>query len=87
MVSEAPLTRRQANILAFITGLMRIRGYPPSLREIGSAFAIRSPNGVMCHLRALEKKGCIVRGQKTARAISLPKAAVPVPTIEVPIHS
>src|SRR5206468_165789 len=31
----------------------------------------RSPNGVMCHLKALEKKGIIIREEHSARAIQL----------------
>jgi repressor LexA len=41
------------------------------VREIGQAFDIRSPNGVMCHLKALEKKGLIKREGFSARAIQL----------------
>ena len=36
---------------------MRNRGYGPTVREIGREFGIKSPNGVMCHLRALEARG------------------------------
>ena len=35
----------------------------PTVREIGEHFDIASPNGVMCHLKALEKKGMISREQ------------------------
>jgi repressor LexA len=31
------------------------------VREIGVHFHIKSPNGVMCHLKALQKKGLIHR--------------------------
>ena len=41
------------------------------MREIGLAFGIKSPNGVMCHLKALEKKGLIKREGFSARAIML----------------
>jgi repressor LexA len=44
-------------------------GYQPSIREIGSRFRIVSPNGVVCHLKALEKKGYIRMNKQTARAI------------------
>ena len=33
--------------------------------------SIKSPNGVMCHLKALEKKGLIIREGFSARAIQL----------------
>ena len=41
------------------------------MRELGTAFNIKSPNGVMCHLKALEKKGLIKREGFSARAIML----------------
>ena len=41
------------------------------MREIGEAFNIKSPNGVMSHLKALEKKGLIHREGFTARAIQM----------------
>ncbi len=46
-------------------------GFGPTVREIGQAFDISSPNGVMCHLKALEKKGLIKRQGFSARAITL----------------
>lgn len=50
------LTPRQKEIYNFLKEKIEIRGYGPTVREIGSAFGIKSPNGVMCHLKALEKK-------------------------------
>ena len=50
---------------------MRGEGYGPTVREIGEGFDIKSPNGVMCHLKALEKKGLIKRTGFRARAIQL----------------
>jgi repressor LexA len=71
MATGRALTSRQREIYEFIRGKIEGRGYPPSIREIGDAFAIKSPNGVMCHLRALEKKELIVRHEKNARAIQI----------------
>ncbi|MBM4387954.1 MAG: hypothetical protein FJ088_09480, partial [Deltaproteobacteria bacterium] len=45
--------------------------FAPSIREIGSAFGIKSTNGVSAHLDALEKKGVLKKEWKIARAISL----------------
>jgi repressor LexA len=47
------------------------RGYGPTVREIGLHFEIKSPNGVMCHLKALQKKGLIHREPNMSRAIQL----------------
>jgi repressor LexA len=65
------LTERQRQIYDFISDKIDSRGYGPTVREIGTAFDIKSPNGVMCHLKALEKKGLILREGFSARAIQL----------------
>lgn len=71
-MSEQPkLTRRQQEIYNFIREQIVNRGYGPTVREIGGHFNIKSPNGVMCHLKALEKKGLITREQNMSRAIQL----------------
>jgi repressor LexA len=63
------LTKRQREVLDFISESIRKRGYPPTLREIGSHFGIRSTNGVNDHLRALEKKGFLHRDDLKSRAL------------------
>jgi repressor LexA len=63
------LTDRQREILDFITQSIRERGYPPTLREIGLHFGIKSTNGVNDHLRALEKKGYLQREDLKSRAL------------------
>ncbi len=65
------LTKRQKEIYEFLKDKIMNRGYGPTVREIGSQFGIRSPNGVMCHLKALEKKGLITRESHMSRAIQL----------------
>lgn len=65
------LTERQREIYEFIKSKIDSRGYGPTVREIGTHFDIKSPNGVMCHLKALEKKGFINRQGFSARAIQL----------------
>src|SRR3954468_13314777 len=69
MSDQATLTARQQEIYDFICDRIDDRGFPPTIRDIGTAFEIKSPNGVMCHLKALEKKGFISREGKSARAI------------------
>jgi repressor LexA len=63
------LTDRQQEILDFISQSISERGYPPTLREIGTHFGIRSTNGVNDHLRALEKKGHLQREDLKSRAL------------------
>jgi repressor LexA len=65
------LTHRQREIYVFIRGKIQGRGYGPTVREIGQQFEIKSPNGVMCHLKALQKKGLIHREPNMSRAIQL----------------
>lgn len=71
MADFSQLTERQKEIYQFIRQKIESRGYGPTVREIGEAFEIKSPNGVMCHLKALEKKGLITREEHSARAIKL----------------
>ena len=64
------LTERQKSVFEFIRQKINARGYGPTVREIGEHFHISSPNGVMCHLKALEKKGLLVRVRQKDRAIA-----------------
>jgi repressor LexA len=63
------LTQRQRDILDFISSSIVERGFPPTLREIGEHFSIRSTNGVNDHLKALEKKGHLRREDLKSRAM------------------
>lgn len=72
---SSQLTDRQQNVYDMIRGLIVKRGYGPTVREIGEHFGIKSPNGVMCHLRALERKGLITRSPNKSRAIELTQTA------------
>ncbi len=63
------LTQRQREILDFISASINERGFPPTLREIGEHFQIRSTNGVNDHLKALEKKGHLRREDLKSRAM------------------
>lgn len=65
------LTDRQRQVLEFIAQSITDTGYPPTIREIGQALEIRSTNGVNDHLRALERKGFIERGNAKSRAIQV----------------
>ena len=71
MAASQLLTQRQREVYELIRDKIVNRGYGPTVREIGEHFGIRSPNGVMCHLKALEKKGLIRRSPNKSRAIEL----------------
>ena len=64
------VTERQQKVLEFIRDRVLSRGYGPTVREIGEHFKISSPNGVMCHLKALEKKQLLTRVRKDDRAMA-----------------
>lgn len=66
-----PLTQKQQAILDFIRAERARRGFPPTLREIGEHFGLRSTGSVRDHLRALERKGYIVRRPYLSRGIVL----------------
>ena len=65
----ADLTERQRAILGFIAEHIRQQRFPPTIREIGQAMGIRSTNGVNDHLKALERKGFLARGEMKSRAL------------------
>jgi repressor LexA len=65
-----PLTERQEEILKWIAQHIDLHGFQPSIREVGERFRIRSPNGVVCHLKAMERKGYLSLNSMTARGIS-----------------
>ena len=70
-MSEVILTQRQQDMLDFIGDYTRTHGYCPTIREIAEAFGIKSPNGVICTLKALEKKGKLRRERSLSRSITL----------------
>ncbi len=64
------LTRRQGELLDFIRVFMSERSFPPSMREIGTAFGIAS-SSVYDHLEALARKGFIRRTPRRSRSIEI----------------
>jgi repressor LexA len=78
------ITDRQREIYEFIRTSIEGRSIPPTIREIGEAFGIRSTNGVEKHLAALERSGFVMRERGKSRGISLradgkrPLATVPL---------
>lgn len=90
---KAQLTERQQQVLNFIRGCLEERGFPPTLREIGQHMGIRSTNGVNDHLKALERKGYLVREGLKSRAlrpVDMPRRAPetvssPPETLEIPV--
>ena len=63
-----PLTAKQSAVLDYIRESISLRGYPPTVREIGAKFGV-TINAVAGHLKALEKKKLIMREKFRSRAI------------------
>ncbi|MDS3908058.1 transcriptional repressor LexA [Staphylococcus hominis] len=65
------LTKRQSEIYDYIKHVVQIKGYPPSVREIGEAVGLASSSTVHGHLSRLEEKGYIRRDPTKPRAIEI----------------
>ena len=71
----APLTDRQAEVLAFVQARQHAEGMSPTLEEICTHFGFRSPNAAREHLRLIQKKGYLERAVGKPRAIRLARTA------------
>lgn len=65
------LSPRQRDILDIIKKEITLKGYPPSVREIGEAVGLTSSSTVHNHLTVLEHKGYIRRDPTKPRAIEV----------------
>jgi repressor LexA len=66
-----PISSRQQQILRYIQQHMDAHGYPPTVREIGSAVSLSSSSTVHAHLKTLQEQGHIERDAVLTRAIKL----------------
>jgi repressor LexA len=66
-----PVTRRQREILDYLTEYIEDRGYAPSFEEIAQRFQFHSLATVHEHLTNLERKGYIRRTPNESRAIEI----------------
>ncbi|AKL95375.1 LexA repressor [Clostridium aceticum] len=65
------LSSKQLEILQYMKQEISSKGYPPSVREICQAVALRSTSTVHGHLNKLEEKGYIRRDPTKPRAIEI----------------
>jgi repressor LexA len=65
------LTGRQQEIWDFLVDYVDRHGYPPTVREIGSAVGLASPSTVHAHLANLERAGLLRRDPTKPRALEL----------------
>lgn len=70
-MTNKTLSERQKSILKFIQEEVSRKGYPPSVREIGSAVGLASSSTVHSHLRKLEQYGYLRRDPTKPRAIEV----------------
>lgn len=71
----SPNTDKQKQILDFIQQQIDTQGYPPTVREIGSAVGLNSPSTVHGYLSRLEKSGQITISRGSSRGIRLTNPA------------
>lgn len=72
------LNRREKDILNYIKSKISQQGYPPSVREIGTAVGLKSSSTVHGYLNSLESKGYIRRDPAKPRAIEITDGTRPV---------
>ena len=68
---QETLTERQNLVFQFILSHIGEHSNPPTIREIAAELNLKSPNGVVGHLKALERKGLITRSSLKSRSIQL----------------
>ena len=79
------LTKRQKELLDYLTAYIEQHGYAPTLEEIGRNFALGSLATVHKHLQNLERKGHIRRQPNRSRALEVTPRDGTRPTVHVPL--
>ncbi|HEY2003559.1 MAG TPA: transcriptional repressor LexA [Candidatus Saccharimonadia bacterium] len=69
-----PLTKRQKEVLDYVTQFIELHGYAPSYREIAAHFNYGSVATVAEHIESLVAKGMLQKGDNEARSIQLVRA-------------
>ena len=70
-MSQGKISLKQQEILEYIKSEIRLKGYPPAVRDICEAVHLKSTSSVHSHLETLEKKGYIRRNPTKPRAIEI----------------
>jgi len=65
------LTKRQRQILDFITEFKNKNGYAPSFREIGENFGLTSTATIHAHIKSLERKGFVKFDFNSPRSVEI----------------
>lgn len=77
------LTKRQKEILDYITQYLEKKGYAPTFEEIKDKFELSAISTVHEHITALVDKGYLERDDGVVRGLSVPKRVKP--WVEVPL--
>jgi repressor LexA len=80
-----PLTKRQREILDYLSDFIQQHGYAPSLEEIGRRFGLSSLATVHKHLTNLQEKGFIRRAWNRSRSVELVPVHVGTRSLELPL--
>lgn len=65
------LTPIREKILKYIKEFAQMKGYPPSVREIGGAVGLKSPSTVHAHIKVLKELELLDKDDRKTRAITL----------------
>lgn len=76
------ITKRQKQVLDFVSSCQKKKGYAPSLEEICKKFKLASVSTAHFHIKRLQNNGLLIKEENRPRAISTKKIN---PTIEIPL--
>ena len=85
-MSNIQLTKRQQEVLDYLKETHRVEGFMPSTRDIQRHFDFASQTAAMSHLRALERKGVILRKANKACGIGFPEEMQREDIVDIPIY-
>lgn len=80
-----PLTKRQREILDYLSDFIQQHGYAPSLEEIGRRFGLSSLATVHKHLTNLQEKGFIKRAWNRSRSVEMVPTRTGGRAVELPL--
>src|SRR6202789_3447643 len=69
--AEMSVTRRQKEVLDFISNFVQRNGYSPSFEEIARGLSLKSLATVHKHITNLQKKGLLQRAHNRSRSIDV----------------
>jgi repressor LexA len=80
------LTKRQSEILRFVTNFIKDYDYSPSYREIAEGMGLSSPATIHQHLQELKRKGYLNMEGEASRGLELTKKVMTLAkSIELPL--